>query len=148
MNYKSQTVDEKLASKSRDLTCEKEGKLKADKPKPKPREKKAAGAPKEKHITPAAKMKIEKILETSKEMLGKMQNQVDDGEEKNNVPEKLLQAVSLAKVEMNAKISESEHALEHGGMSGTEVLESLKTQMKACKVASDKVAVVSRAMED
>jgi hypothetical protein len=49
---------------------------------------------------------------------------------------------------LTAKITEAEHAWEHGGTKGADVVEVLKTQLRAAKAASEKVSMVLRAMED
>jgi hypothetical protein len=144
LEYKSNTLDEKAAEKSRLLHSEQEGSIKAAKKAPRP---KGVAKAKSAGITAAAKAKIEKLLATAKEMCGRLDNQADDEEKKELIPDKLTAAMTLARAELSAKVTEAEHALEHGG-NGSEVVQSLQGALRSAKAASDKVSMILRAMAD
>jgi hypothetical protein len=144
LEYKSNTLDEKAAEKSRLLQCEQEGNSKAAKGAPKP---KGAAKAKSAGIIAAAKKKIEKLLSTAKEMCGRLDNQADDEEREALIPEQLVAAVTLARAELSAKVTEAEHALEHGG-NGSEIVHSLQGALRSAKTASEKVSMIIKAMAD
>jgi hypothetical protein len=144
LEYKSNTLDEKAAEKSRLLQCEQEGHIKAAKAAQKPR---GAAKAKSAGITAAAKKKIEKLLSTAKEMCGRLDNQADDEERKALIPEKLAAAVTLARAELSAKVTEAEHGMEHGG-NGGEILKGLQNALRGAKSASEKVSMIIKAMSD
>jgi hypothetical protein len=98
LNYKSNTLDEKAAEKSRLLQCEQEGHIEATMNAPRP---KGAAKAKSARITTAAKAKIEQLLSTAKEICGRMENQTNDEHRRAFLPEKLTATRRLLLHELN-----------------------------------------------